>query len=192
MSNWGKRIKDIIGFGEEGNAALEPQVEDSYEFTDADEASIMSDSSIEEFKIPVDDYTEPVYASSKSAGASESTATSYSTQSRTRYQSKGSKVLNMCGGNGLQVVLSHPTSFDNCQAVCSNLRSHMTVVLNLEYVSNTSDRRRIFDFVSGCCFALDCNIQKVSDLIYVIAPCDINVYNEAEYDNNAEVEFPQL
>ena len=191
MSNWSKRIKDIIGFGEEGNAALEPQLEETFDFPDAEEPSIMSDSSIEEFKIPADDYTAPVYDSSKSASSSEST-TSYSTQRQTKYQSKGSKVLNMCGTGGLQVVLSHPTSFDKCQAVCSNLRSHMTVVLNLEYVTNTSDRRRIFDFVSGCCFALDCNIQKVSDLIYVIAPCDISVYNESEFASESEVEFPQI
>lgn len=192
MSSWGKRIKDIIGFGEEGNAALDSQVEESFEFVDSEEDNIIQDSTIEEFKIPVDDYTEPVYASKSSSASQSASSTSYSAQNRNKYQSKGNKVVNMCGGNGLQVVLSHPTSFDNCQAVCSNLRSHMTVVLNLEYVSNTSDRRRIFDFVSGCCFALDCNIQKVSDLIYVIAPCDISVYNESEYASGSEVEFPQL
>ncbi|MBR3838924.1 MAG: cell division protein SepF [Clostridia bacterium] len=191
MSNWSKRIKDIIGFGEEGNAALEPQAEETYDFPEMEESSIMSDSSIEEFKIPADDYTQPVYDSSKAFGSSEST-TSYSTQRQTKYQSKGNKVLNMCGANGVQIVLSNPSSFDNCQAVCSNLRSHMTVVLNLEYVTNTADRRRIFDFVSGCCFALDCNIQKVSDLIYVIAPSNINIYNEAEFANDSEVEFPQI
>lgn len=86
--------------------------------------------------------------------------------------------------SNLRVVLSKPLEFEDCQGVCSHLRGHMTVVLNLEFVRNVADRRRIFDFVSGCCFALDCNIQRVSELIYVIAPCDVDIFSEAEEDED--------
>ena len=88
--------------------------------------------------------------------------------------------------SGLRLVLCKPTEFENCQGICSHLRAQMTIVLNLQYVANAADRKRIFDFVSGCCYALDGNIQKVADLIYVIAPCNVDVFAEvAEAEKEA-------
>lgn len=95
------------------------------------------------------------------------------------------KMVNV-GNAGMRVVLCKPTEFDNCQAICSHLRAQMTIVLNLEYVANAADRKRIFDFVSGCCYALDGNIQKVADLIYVVAPCSVDVYAECGEEDKAD------
>jgi cell division inhibitor SepF len=92
------------------------------------------------------------------------------------------------GSSGLRVVLCKPTEFDNCQGICSHLRAQMTIVLNLEYVANAADRKRIFDFVSGCCYALDGNIQKVADLIYVIAPYNVDVFAEVGEEGKAASE----
>lgn len=94
------------------------------------------------------------------------------------------KVVNFNNNGGLKVVLCNPTEFDNCPNICGHLREQMTIVLNLEFVQSTSERKRIFDFVSGCCFALDCNIQKVSDLIYVIAPYNVDLLAEVDMDKN--------
>lgn len=111
---------------------------------------------------------------------SNSNAALRSSASRSGNVSKeeGKKVVNIGASQGLRVVLSKPTEFDNCQGICSHLRAQMTVVLNLEYVANAGDRKRIFDFVSGCCYALDGNIQKVSELIYIVAPCSVDVFAE--------------
>ena len=88
-------------------------------------------------------------------------------------------------GSGLRVVLCKPTEFENCQGICSHLRAQMTIVLNLEYVTNAADRKRIFDFISGCCYALDGNIQKVADLIYVVAPYNVDVFAEVGKEEKA-------
>ena len=90
------------------------------------------------------------------------------------------------GNSSMRVVLCKPTVFDNCQTICSHLRAQMTIVLNLEYVATAGDRKRIFDFVSGCCYALDGNIQKVADLIYVVAPYSVDVFAECAEEDKAD------
>jgi len=88
--------------------------------------------------------------------------------------------------NGLKVVLCNPTEFDNCPMICDHLRSQMTVVLNLENVKSATEKRRIFDFVSGCCFALDCNIKKISEPVYVVAPAAVDLLAEADLQEEAK------
>lgn len=104
---------------------------------------------------------------------------------RSNTKEEARKMVNV-GNAGMRVVLCKPTEFDNCQTICSHLRAQMTIVLNLEYVANAADRKRIFDFVSGCCYALDGNIQKVADLIYVVAPCSVDVYAECGEEDKAD------
>ncbi len=90
------------------------------------------------------------------------------------------------GNSGLRVVLCNPTEFDNCPMICDHLRSHMTVVLNLENVKSATEKRRIFDFVSGCCFALDCNIRKISEPVYVVAPANVDLLSEVDFKESGE------
>ena len=158
MADFKRRFKDLLGFGGNESVAYDDSAEDDFDYSDYDE-------------------TEDTAASSRAEGARVSGASRGGTSSGS---SERSRVLSMGATSNLRVVLSKPAEFDDCQGVCSHLRGHMTVVLNLEFVRNVADRRRIFDFVSGCCFALDCNIQRVSELIYVIAPCDVDIFSEAE------------
>lgn len=101
-----------------------------------------------------------------------------------RKSAKEDNVLSFNNNGGLKVVLCNPTEFDNCPNICSHLRDQMTIVLNLEFVQSVNERKRVFDFVSGCCYALDCNIQKVSDLIYVVAPYNVDLLAEVDVESN--------
>ena len=92
--------------------------------------------------------------------------------------------VNRVSGN-LKVVLCNPVEYDNCPMICGHLRSHMTVVLNLEQVKSATEKRRIFDFVSGCCFALDCNIRKISEAVYVVAPSMVDLLSEVDFAEEA-------
>lgn len=169
MADLKARLRNFIGFT---NTAEDYDVFDDYE---DEEEMVLED---EEFDVTTKDQYEKVSAKSAETN-SFATRTSAGSAARSGERSgERGKVLNMGMNSSLRVVLSKPTTFDNCEAICSHLRGQMTVVLNLEYVSNAADRKRIFDFVSGCCFALDCTIQRVSDLIYVIAPSHVDVFAE--------------
>lgn len=176
MADLKSRFKNFMGFG---NVAEDYEVFDDYE---DEEDTIRTADTVEDedYSFTAKDRYTSVSARSaeSSSGAAAPRATAGSSTRSTERTGERGKVLNMGMGSSLRVVLSKPTAFENCESICSHLRGQMTVVLNLEYVSNASDRKRIFDFVSGCCYALDCTIQRVSDLIYVIAPAHVDVFAE--------------
>ena len=189
MADFKRRFKDLLGFGGNESVAYDDSADEDFDYSDYDET--------EDFK--QEEEQEDTYVSSARYSSRNTTSASTSNarpkvnserSSGSYYNgasagsSERSRVLSMGATSNLRVVLSKPLEFEDCQGVCSHLRGHMTVVLNLEFVRNVADRRRIFDFVSGCCFALDCNIQRVSELIYVIAPCDVDIFSEAEEDED--------
>ncbi len=188
MARFLDKLKTFVGMD-----GVEDYEEDDY-FDELDEESSEETVPQQRSGSLQDDEDDDTLISSNSRFSRSYSGSRYSTEatatraplSRTNSVSKeeGKKVVNIGASQGLRVVLSKPTEFDNCQGICSHLRAQMTVVLNLEYVSNTADRKRIFDFISGCCYALDGNIQKVSDLIYIVAPCSVDVFAELNKSEN--------
>jgi cell division inhibitor SepF len=179
------RFKNFLGFGS-GNTAQD--VEEYYD-EDAEQAASFADSEDEYTVITKDRYNKVNAVSNSASGAPrqstrEAAAEKHTerTERSTQSGEKSAKVISMGVNSNLRVVLSKPSAFENCEAICSHLRGQMTVVLNLEFVPEAGDRRRIFDFVSGCCYALDCSIQRVSELIYVIAPSNVDVLAEVTED----------
>lgn len=173
------RFKNFLGFGS-GNTA--PDTDEYVDDIDDERASFSADSEDEYTVVTKDRYSRvsnsaPSYTSRQTREPAPEKHTERVAEKTERTGEK-SKVINMGVNSNLRVVLSKPSAFDNCEAICSHLRGQMTVVLNLEFVPEVGDRRRIFDFVSGCCYALDCSIQRVSDLIYVIAPSNVDVLAE--------------
>ncbi|MBE7065393.1 MAG: cell division protein SepF [Ruminococcaceae bacterium] len=110
----------------------------------------------------------------------------YDTAAETTNERKGDrKVVSMNNNSNLKVFLANPTEYADCQDICSRVRSQMTVVVNLEKVKSAEERRRIFDFISGCSYALDCNFERISDSIYIVAPCHVDIFEEIS-ENNQE------
>ena len=176
------RFKNFLGFGG-GNTA--PDAEDYYDDADVDEKASIAESAEDEYTVITKDRYSRVSSAAGNGSAGRTPVRDSQSEKRADHPErtaqsgeKSSKVISMGVNSNLRVVLSKPASFENCEAICSHLRGQMTVVLNLEFVPEVGDRRRIFDFVSGCCYALDCSIQRVSDLIYVIAPSNVDVLAE--------------
>ena len=59
----------------------------------------------------------------------------------------------------------------------SLLKEKKSIIVNLEYV-NKDIARRIVDVVSGAVHALDGNLQKVSNSIFLVAPYNYDITNE--------------
>ena len=190
MADFKRRFKDLLGLGGNESVAYDDYAADDDDYDNYYNRESTEDYDDDEAREEMDDsaprYSEKAASRQSSARSSRIDSKSGSFGRASTGTSDRSKVLSMGAASNLKVVLSKPMEFDDCQSVCSHLRGHMTVVLNLEFVRNVADRRRIFDFVSGCCFALDCNIQRVSELIYVIAPCDVDVFSEADEEETNE------
>ena len=78
---------------------------------------------------------------------------------------------------GTKTILLEPRAFSESQQIADHLKKGNTVVINLRRV--TSDQaKRIIDFVSGAVYALDGNIQKISNSIFLIAPYNYEITNE--------------
>lgn len=90
---------------------------------------------------------------------------------------KRNKVVSMPQAQQVRMVITQPTSFEQSEEICGYLKERKSVIINLEYV-NKDVARRIVDFVSGAVTALDGNIQKISNSIFLVAPFNYEIINE--------------
>lgn len=90
---------------------------------------------------------------------------------------KRNKVVSMPQSQQIKMVISQPTAFEQSESICDLLKEKKSVIVNLEYV-NKDVARRIIDVLSGAVHALDGQIQKVSNSIFLIAPYNYDITNE--------------
>ena len=90
---------------------------------------------------------------------------------------KNNKVVNMPQTQQVKMVICQPTTFEQSENICSLLKEKKSIIVNLEYV-NKDIARRIVDVVSGAVHALDGNLQKVSNSIFLVAPYNYDITNE--------------
>ena len=90
---------------------------------------------------------------------------------------KRKKVVSMPQVQQVKMKIAKPTTFEQSEDICNLLKERNSIVVNLEYV-NKDVARRIVDFISGAVHALDGHIQKVSNSIFVVAPCNYNIVND--------------
>lgn len=82
--------------------------------------------------------------------------------------------------NQFKMVVIEPKSFEECPKLVDNLKAKKPVIINLEKVESDC-ARKIFDFLSGATYALNGNVQKVANNIFIFAPENVDV--SANVDN---------
>lgn len=94
-----------------------------------------------------------------------------------------SKKLPIITGDGSTVILCEPSEFNDSPEVCDNLKKGITVVVNMEN-AETSEAKKIFDFLSGAVYVLEGSMRKIADNIFILAPkgIDIRTSDSEEYD----------
>ncbi len=117
---------------------------------------------------PRDDFEEPVsnerYMPSRRSG------------------SKSSRVSRVEDAPQMKLVIMQPVSFEESRDIANHLKERKPIVVNLESV-DTPTSRRIVDFLSGAVYALDGSIKKVANDIFLIAPCNVGVLDDDEYES---------
>lgn len=88
---------------------------------------------------------------------------------------KKSNVVNIHSATSpMKVVLVEPTSYDEVQSICDDLKSKKPIIINFEDMDKEVARRMV-DFISGAVYALDGTIQKVSNGIVLVAPSNVDI-----------------
>ena len=83
------------------------------------------------------------------------------------------------GTNAFKLVVIEPKSFDECPKLVDSLKGRRPVIINLEKVE-TEVAKKIFDFLSGATYALDGNVQKVANNIFIFAPASVDISNNQD------------
>lgn len=78
------------------------------------------------------------------------------------------------GQNAMEVCVIKPSSVEDSREITETLLAGRTVVLNLEGL-DLEIAQRIIDFTSGCCFAVDGNLQKISNYIFIVTPSNVDI-----------------
>lgn len=82
--------------------------------------------------------------------------------------------VSVAGTNAFKLVVIEPKSFDECPKLVDSLKGRRPVIINLEKIE-TEAARKIFDFLSGATYALNGNVQKVANNIFIFAPESVDI-----------------
>jgi len=92
-----------------------------------------------------------------------------------------SKVVNINTTAQLKVVVVQPLSYNDSSEIADHLKSKKPVVVNLEKLDKAT-ASRVFDFLSGTVYALDGNMQKVSNGILLVVPNTMGIMGDFSDD----------
>jgi cell division inhibitor SepF len=70
-----------------------------------------------------------------------------------------------------------PRSFNEAQQVADRFKADQPVIINLQ-AADRDLARRLIDFTSGLCYALNGNMEKVADQVYLLAPSNVSLAEE--------------
>jgi len=93
--------------------------------------------------------------------------------------------------NGMEIFVSKPTSVDDAREITDMLLDNHTVLLNMEGL-DVDMAQRIIDFTSGSTYAIDGNLQKISNYIFVLTPRNVDVSGDFQEILSGAFDVPAL
>jgi cell division inhibitor SepF len=83
-------------------------------------------------------------------------------------------IFNIHSQKQVRVIVSEPVTYDEAQGIVDNLKNRSPVIVNLER-ADAELARRVVDFVSGACYALNGSLQKVGTGIFLFVPNNMDI-----------------
>ncbi len=74
----------------------------------------------------------------------------------------------------MEVCVIKPSTVEDAREITDTLLTGRAVVLNLEGI-HVDVAQRIIDFTSGSCYAINGNLQKISNYIFIITPESVEI-----------------
>lgn len=79
--------------------------------------------------------------------------------------------------SALKVVVLQPESFEEARDITNHLKERKPIIVNMEALEKEV-ARRIVDFLSGSVYALDGDMKKISNGIFLVAPENVDIMGE--------------
>ncbi len=79
----------------------------------------------------------------------------------------------------MEVCVIKPSSVEDSREITETLLSGRTVILNLEGL-DVEVAQRIIDFTSGAAFAINGNLQKISNYIFLVTPTNVDISGDLQ------------
>lgn len=91
----------------------------------------------------------------------------------------------------MEVCVIKPTTVDDAREITETLLSGSTVILNLEGL-DLEVAQRIIDFTSGATFAINGNLQKISNFIFLVTPTNVDISGDLHDLLNSSFDVPSI
>lgn len=100
------------------------------------------------------------------------------------YYSTGSDNSNKSG----KMILVEPRAYSESQEIADHLKARNSVVVNFKRIT-TDQAKRIIDFLSGTLYAINGDLQKIGDGIYLCTPKNIDVQGKITEENESQEDY---
>ncbi len=77
-------------------------------------------------------------------------------------------------GPVMEVCVIKPSSFEDAREISETLLADRTILLNMKGL-DLGVAQRIIDFTCGTCYAIEGNLQRVEDYIFIITPSGVEL-----------------
>lgn len=94
-------------------------------------------------------------------------------------------------GANMEVCVIKPTAVDDAREITETLLTGRTVILNLEGL-DLEIAQRIIDFTSGATFAINGNLQKISNYIFLVTPTNVDISGDLQDLLNSSFDVPAI
>lgn len=113
--------------------------------------------------------------------------------SRKKNQSKVTPIrqVKRAPGNGMEVCVIKPTTVEEAREITETLLDNRTVILNLEGI-DVEIAQRIIDFASGSTYAINGNLQKISNYIFIITPASVDISGDFQEIISGTFDVPPI
>jgi len=109
----------------------------------------------------------------------------------TRKNQRGNNVVSIHSQKNVKMVLYEPKSYEEAQEIADHLRSHRSVVVNLQRVRN-DQAMRIIDFLSGTIYALSGSISKIGGNIFLCTPDTVEIQGAISEILSEELDYNRI
>lgn len=125
--------------------------------------------------VPEDEYDEDEYDDVEQEEEQPANTSTYTPQHPTPIAVP--KVVSLNQPNRMELLNFTMLSYDMTGEICGYIKNKKPIIVNMEKLA-PHEMQRAVDYLTGACYALNGNVEKVTDNIFIFAPEHVNINPE--------------